>query len=339
MKDAVNTSWQQPKEPPAIDEAKGRGAADVEAWWRLNANVTELAIARDWSKSEVARRIGMPSGTFSQWQSGKYSGRLDTQNLLVGNWLESTDEEEALAATIPVSPGFVLTRSASKVMDSLTFARMAPGLVIITYGAGMGKTTTCEHFCKTWPHSHMFTISPHTKTVHGMLIELAAELGIVQHNTAKLSRVIRERLRRVGSGTLLIVDEAQNLKDDAVNQLRQLVDLAGCGVALVGNSELYGRFYKSGDGPSYAQIQRRVSMRVNRENPFREDIDAMIDAWGVDDPDCRKVLTGIGMKAGALGQIDVTLKMAHMLAAGSGRPLSADLIRLAWSNRDMGTGR
>ena len=336
MKDGVNAIWAPPKEIPAADEAKGRGAEDIETWRRLNATVAELAISRGWSKSEVARRCGMPSGTFSQWQSGNYSGRYDAQNRLIDNWLKTVTDDENFAAAIPASPGFAATKSAGKVMDALAFAQMTPGLVIITYGAGMGKTTACERYRATRPHVHMFTASPHVRTVHGMLVELAAELGIDPRNPARLSRAVRERLRRTGSGTLLIADEAQNLSDDAVNQLRQLVDLASCGVALVGNSELYGRFHKNGDGPSYAQIQRRVAMRVNRQFPFPDDIDAIVDAWGIDDPACRKVLKGIGMKPGALGQIDVTLKMASMLAAGAGTKLTADLIRMAWSNRDVG---
>ena len=336
MKDGVSAIWATPKEIPAPDESKGRGAEDIETWRRLSDRVAELAAARDWSKSEVARRCGMPSGTFSQWHSGTYSGRYDAQNSVVESWLETVEADEDFAASIPASPGFAATRSAGKIIDALAFAQMSPALIVVTYGAGMGKTTACARYRATRPHVHMFTASPHVRTVHGMLVEIAAEIGLEARNPSRLSRAVRERLRRAGSGTLLIADEAQNLGDDAVNQLRQLVDLAGCGVALVGNGELYGRFHRSGDGPSYAQIRRRVALRLAREYPWPEDIDAIVAAWGIDDPACKKVLKGIGMKPGALGQIDVTLKMASMLAAGAGTKLTADLIRMAWSNRDVG---
>jgi len=77
-------------------------------------------------------------------------------------------------------------------------------------------------------------------------------------------------------------------------------------------------------------------MRVNRDRPHKADIAAVIDAWGITDPDSRQLLAGIGMKDGALGQIDSTLKIAHMLAEGAGQRLDANWIRTAWSNRDMG---
>lgn len=42
----------------------------------------------DWSKAEVARRIGMPDGTFSQWYAGSYAGQLGKQNAKVQQWVE-----------------------------------------------------------------------------------------------------------------------------------------------------------------------------------------------------------------------------------------------------------
>ena len=48
-----------------------------------------------------------------------------------------------------------------------------------------------------------------------------------------------------------------------------------------------------------------------------------------------KFLTGIGMKGGALRQIDKTMKLASMVAMGSGQPLSLNHIQAAWKNRDV----
>ena len=45
------------------------------------------------------------------------------------------------------------------------------------------------------------------------------------------------------------------------------------------------------------------------------------------------MLTGIGNKPGALGQIDKTLKLAGLLAAGDGGAITEKHIRAAWTNR------
>jgi len=341
MNQIVNTSqikgapaWERPMSGPDTS-LSNRTQQDIEQWWGLVDRVIETATAMGFSKAEVARRIGMAEGTFSQWFSGKYAGRLDTQNKLVAHWLEAVEEAADITAAIPTSPAFLKMRSSMEIMETLAWAQTTADMVMITLNAGMGKTEACRHYCATRPHAYMATMSPHTKTVHGMLVELAAELDVLVHNPAKLTRAIGKRLEHSRGGTLLIIDEAQNLVDEAINQLRHFVDNYRCGVALVGNNEIYGRFAKRSDGPSYAQLKSRLGKRLKREKPRIEDLQAFINAWGVTDPECVKLLVGIGMKGGALRQIDKTMKLAKMLAIGSGSDVTVEHLRAAWKNRDV----
>lgn len=330
---STNTAWALPVSDPENIGKPGRSEQDVADWRILIGKVASVAQINGWSKAEVARRSGVPDGTFSGWFSGKYSGRLDEQNRRIQQWLDQVQEMERLGSGIPSSPDFVETRTAREIFETLVYAQMMPEMVVITFAAGMGKTFTCRYFAAVRPHVYLVTMSPHTRTTHGMLVEIATALGINQPNPAKIHRAIGERLQRNGRKTLLIVDEAQNLKDDAIDQLRNFLDINECGIALVGNEEIYGRFAARVDGPSYAQIKRRIGKRLKRSHPHPEDITALIDAWGVTDPVSRKVLVGIGNKHGALGQIDKTLKLAGLLAAGRGGVLTEKDIREAWSNR------
>ncbi|MEP0235564.1 AAA family ATPase [Roseibium sp.] len=327
------TSWERPVTGP--DLGTNRTTHDIDLWWGLVDRVIEVARSNGWSMGEVARRIGMPSGTFSTWYSGKYSGRLDNQNLAVGKWLDAIEEQADICSQIPVSPGFMKMQMSQEIIETLSWAQMTSDLVMITQGAGTGKTEACRHYCATRPHAYLATVSPQTKTVHGMLVELAAELDVMEHNPAKLTRAIGRKLQRIGNGSLLIVDEAQNLVDDAINQLRHFVDVHKCGVALVGNNEVYGRFTKKNDGPSYAQLKSRLGKRLKREKPRVSDLRTFISGWNVSDPDCIKLLIGIGMKGGALRQIDKTMKLATMIAMGNGETLKVGHIQAAWKNRDV----
>lgn len=338
MTEPTNTNaqaWTLPTIEPDNIGKPGRSEQDVADWRDLTGKVASLAQVHGWSKAEVSRRSGVPEGTFSQWFSGKYAGRLDEQNTRVRQWLTQVEEMDSLGRGIPASPSFVETRSAKEIFQTLVYAQMMPEMVVITFAAGMGKTITCRHFAAVRPHVYHVTMSPHTKTTHGMLVEIATALGINQPNPAKIHRAIGERLQRNGRKTLLIVDEAQNLKDDAIDQLRNFLDVNECGIALVGNEEIYGRFSSRADGPSYAQIKRRIGKRLKRSHPYPEDIEALIDAWGITDPASRKFLTGIGNKPGALGQIDKTLKLAGLLAAGQGGVITEKQIRAAWQNRSV----
>lgn len=336
MKAPASTSgWDSPTPSP---EFLGKHSPeDVDRWQVVVARVADVAVANGWTKTEVSRRSGIVAGTLSPILSGTYLGVLATYTNMLSQWLDSVEESAALAAGIPTSPDFnPRLKVAQEVMETLMWAQLCPDLVMITLGAGMGKTAACGHFARTRPHVYVATMSEHSRTVHGMLIELAAELDVQQYNPAKLARAIGTRLARTGTGTLLIVDEAQHLNDEALNQLRNFVDVYKCGVALCGNNEVYSRFAASErKGPSYAQLKSRVGKRLQRARPYVEDVHAYIAAWGVTDPDSVRFLVGIGMKDGALRQIEKTVKLARMIAVGSSEPMTIKHLQAAWKNRDV----
>lgn len=330
------TTWALPVETPALGRVgSGRGDQDVAEWKTLVNQVALLATQNGWNKAEVARRADMPDGTFSQWFSAKYTGRLDEQNKRIQRWLDSVEEMGAMGRNIPQAPAFFENRTSREVIETLLYAQVVPEFVTITLGAGIGKTAACEHFQSARPHAFLATMSPNTRTTHGMLVELAGRLGVQQPNPAKLHRSIGDRLQRNGKQTLLIVDEAQNLTGEAIDQLRNLFDIYKCGIALVGNDEVHNRFKAQENGPSYAQLRRRVGKRLRRASPYPEDIAASITAWGITDEGSRRFLTGVGNKHGALGQIDKTMKLACLLAAGDDSPVTERHIRAAWANRNV----
>ncbi|MGE6741753.1 AAA family ATPase [Allorhizobium pseudoryzae] len=328
-----STGWERPE--PSGQFLEKHSADDIAIWQKLTESVAAIAISNGFSKSEVQRRIGMQNSTFSQWFSGTYIGRLETYNRMAEQWISAFIEASGTISTIRQSPLFIQTRLSREIFDTLVWAQTTADMVMVTVGAGMGKTMACRTYAATRPHVYHATVSPHTKTVHGMLVELASELDVREHNPAKLTRAIGAKLGRIGGGSLLIVDEAQNLVDDAINQLRHFMDIYHCGIALVGNDEVYTRFGRTNGGPSYAQLKRRIGKRLNRAKPYAEDLQAYIAAWGVTDPECIKFLTGVGLKGGALGQIDKTTKLAFMVAEGMGQPLALDHLKEAWRNRDV----
>lgn len=325
--------WDVPKAAPEF-LAKHQ-ADDIAIFDQLRINVADMARANGWTKAEISRRTDIPSATFSQWFSGQYAGTLANINRQVENWLRAVAEAKGLAAAIPASPAFLHLKSSVDIIKTLEWAQVSPDLVMITCGAGVGKTEACRFYETTRPHVYRATVSENTKTVHGMLTELASELEVNEHNPARLARAIGNKVRRMGSGTLLIVDEGQHLNDEALNQLRHFVDVYRCGVAVVGNKEVYDRFAKGRKGPSYAQLKSRIGVRLQIDNPYKDDLLRFIEAWGVYDEDIVTFLVGIGMKGGAFRQIDKTMKLASMLATGLNESLSLRHIRKAWSTRNV----
>ncbi|QXN68014.1 transposition protein [Microcystis phage Mwe-Yong1] len=326
-----------------IDETasrNGRSAEDLRRRDELVQQVDRLMAKKGWSKAEAARRSGAGHGTFFQWHSGTYKGRFDSINATVANWLGNIGQMEEVQASVPVGPDYLPLQFSTSVERTIGVAQIMGTMVMVTAEAGIGKTTAGREYARTHANAFMVTISPHTRTIHNMLAEIASTIGVEERNASRLVRAIARRLTRIGDGTVLIVDEAQNLCDDAINQLRHFVDdpACRCGIALLGNSATYARFTQWGKGEKYGQLTRRIFKRIKAERPREEDLVAFIEGWGVTDPRQVEFLVGVGMKPGALGQVDMTIKLARMTALGFGRELMLEDLRAAWSNRDVEIG-
>jgi DNA transposition AAA+ family ATPase len=336
MQSSETTIWNLP-DYSAMKEGAGRSRDDIEKFSKLLPRVIEIAQRKGWTKSETGERIGMKEGTFSQWASGKYGGRYDGFNEQVENWISQVAEMEAVANTIPTAPAFLRTEFSKKMMDMLAVAQLFPALVTIAAEAGNGKTFTAEHFIKIQAHAYLVTMTSFTKTPTAMLQAIADALGIsTTHQVQPLAKLIGQRLKRAGGGTLVIIDECQHLSNEAINGLRSFLDLYNCGIALVGNSEVYSRFSSDwSSGPKFGQLHRRVLKRMKQDQPSQRDLDLFIESWGVKDRESKTYLSGLGRKPGTLGQINQTMRVAKMTALGAGREVTLGDIKAAMTNRGL----
>lgn len=229
--------WQEP-----VQEPDSVSLAELDAWRSATRRVREIAVRDGFSAAEVARRADMPGPTFSLWYSGKYTGAVAGQTARVLRWLDSYEEGRSLDAQLRSEPDWVSTPTSEEVVKTLFLAQKLPDMVLVTLGSGMGKTITARHYVANRPSAYLVTMRPTTSSISSMLAEIAMALDISERNPVALDRAIGAKLRRNGRETLLIVDEAQNLVDKAVDQLRYFIDQFSCGIALLGNNELYSRF-------------------------------------------------------------------------------------------------
>lgn len=319
--------WGPPKVMPVID------SDGLKIWEEARSAVAECGIEKGLSRSKMAEAFGIPLPTLTQWFDGNYGGSFAATTARVQKGLQSLRDRQILGAAALRAPSWIETPTARELRDTLIYAQTMPEMVIATLGAGMGKTTTARHYAATRANVCLAIMRPRTANMHSMLAEIAAALDVTERNPAWLDRAIGTQLKRNGRQTLLIIDEAQNLGDQSVNQLRYWLDEYECGIALLGNEEIYTRYGRSDPREGYGQIHRRIGKRLRRLQPLAGDIDALMDAWGIADGESRRLLAAIGRKPGALGQLDKTLRLAAILAAGDGVELTAAHIRSAWQNR------
>lgn len=298
----------------------------------LRAELRGAMTAAGLSIAATAKLAGVAASTLSAWLAGSYRGDCARVAADARRWLDGRRAQARVRAAAQAAVGYVATRTARVFAATLEHAQYVVDVVVISGGAGVGKTTSCEHYAANNPNVWLMTAQPSVSSAYGMLERLCAVVGVTEKSVSRRSDAIARKLR--GSEGLLIVDEAQHLSMPALDELRQTVhDIGGIGLALVGNEEVYTRLNGGAQTAKFAQISSRVGMGARRPKPLVADIDAILDAYGVAAADARELLRGVAAKPGALRGLVKTLRLARMVAGeddADGDGLSARAVKAAW---------
>lgn len=145
-------------------------------------------------------------------------------------------------------------------------------LVLLTGGVGTGKTTVCRSLLEQLPENTeaAFIVNPKL-SVHELLETICEELGITFQKREKTVKTFIDaitnhllRSHAIGRTTILIIDEAQNLDMDVLEQLRLLTNLETntdklLKIILIGQPELQKKL----KSPKVAQISQRITSKYH----------------------------------------------------------------------------
>lgn len=293
----------------------------------IRQEVRDLKESSGLSWDVLAQESGIKSGTLSPFATGSYAGNNQKIAEQAKMWLISREEQARTRRTIRRSPEFQLTQTAKAFLETMIYAHTSPEIVVISGTPGVGKTRTAEHYAASNPNVFMVTMQPCTAGVNTMLSAITESMGLIERSPARLSAAIGNKAR--GAGALLVIDEAQHLSSAALEQLRSLFDIYKIGIVLIGNEQVYSRLEGNDRKATFAQLFSRIGMRTNKARPAAADVCKILDAWDVP-KEARTLLKTIAKKPGGLRTIDRTLKLAHVLAAGSDKQISDTLIKAAY---------
>lgn len=314
-----------------VDNSQAGAKAEVEARTWLNAH--REAEGLTWV--EIGKLSDVPSSTLSAFSSAKYGGDNAKVAAKIMAYRDRLSAQAELTGELPLTPQWYDTGTSTRITQLLRWAQSGKVVLIVT-GPGIGKTRTAEKFASNDPNVWLATMAPSTAGVATMAIEVAEAIGLgeLKGSPQQLSRAIKARVR--DKKGLLIIDEAQELTDKALNELRGWHDRTGLGIALLGNETVVGQI--DGRKSALAQISSRFSIRHVQAVPMPGDLDALFDAWGITDSAQRDFLGRIGKLPGALREVTMTLEIALMAAFGVNEPLSLKHLRDAARQRHTKVG-
>jgi general secretion pathway protein A len=157
------------------------------------------------------------------------------------------------------------------------------GFVLLTGEVGTGKTTVCRCLLQQMPDDTdvAFILNPRV-SVNELLNSICDELGVAYPPRAFSVKTFVDAINRHllerhagGRNTVVIIDEAQNLSVDVLEQLRLLTNLETnerklMRIILIGQPELEAMLSR----PELRQVQQRITARYHLKPLHRSEIGA-----------------------------------------------------------------
>lgn len=301
---------------PEVSDVRGR----LKAVMDVDRRVTQARLAKE---------CGLSATVISQWIGGTYPGDNAAAEAKIERWIAQYRHQQSNESVLPAAPAYVSTPTAERVIAALHYAQLAGDIAVIYGGAGLGKTTAIRRYADNALNCWVVTMQEDCSSIVTAMEEIAEVVGVANAGSGA-ARLRRAVVRKVmGTGGLLVIDEAQHLGVAALDEVRGIHDATGIGIALVGNEQVYARLTGGNRAAYLDRLYSRIGKRVALAHSQAADIDALIKAWGIEDGECRAHLVRIARRAGALRGMTKVLRIASMRAVAAGRAVSGADVRAA----------
>lgn len=199
---------------------------------RLESTLKKYGI----SKASCGRDMGYSSSIISAYCTGNYAGDVEKLEANIERWISRQDRAHQ-KKKVPV----VETSSLKAVMNAIEIAHTEKDIALIIADAGSGKTTAAKRYAEVNEKTVIYIPVVAGMNKKMLVCEVAKQLSL---ETARvpfnvLVNDVAESLAEKDS--LVILDEADYLKADALEFCRRLVnDLGDSGLVLIGLPRLKG---------------------------------------------------------------------------------------------------
>ncbi|HGV5560593.1 TPA: AAA family ATPase [Escherichia coli] len=297
----------------------------------IRAGLRTLVENEETTFKQIALKSGLSTGTISSFINDKYNGDNERVSQILQRWLEKYHA----VAELPEPPRFVETQTVKQIWTSMRFASLTESIAVVCGNPGVGKTEAAREYRRTNNNVWMITITPSCASVLECLTELAFELGMndAPRRKGPLSRALRRRLE--GTQGLVIIDEADHLGAEVLEELRLLQESTRIGLVLMGNHRVYSNMTGGNRTVEFARLFSRIAKRTAINKTKKADVKAIADAWQINGEKELELLQQIAQKPGALRILNHSLRLAAMTAHGKGERVNEDYLRQAFRELDL----
>lgn len=277
------------------------------------------------SLNEAERRLGISEKTLRALMRGNYEGNTAKQLAKLTEQMELHRQRAAVALQ---GTQYIQTDTMRRVWNTCAAAKAAHLLNFVVGVSQIGKTTAARAFKEKYPETTVLLeiLSPRP-TISSVVRDLA-ELLHIPGRVRTIDATIRALRAAITPRHLVIVDEAHTFLDtpkgvEALNFLRRLFDLCGCGCVLL-FTDLDGNVVTHSDhAAKLGQLKRRGLREILPEHPSPDDVRAIWTAFDLPDPDRETERTvGALVRRSCFGELLARIRLAAAEAQRGGVGLS-----------------
>lgn len=283
----------------------------------LQREITAYIEKENISQARLAPMIGVSQTALSQWRNSKYErGNVEEIESKVEEFLKLQKEKELSNIEkrnnqYRTLNGYIPTSVSEDVYKLIQFCHFEKGMVIAHGDAGIGKTKGAEKYYKENPSSTIYIQATPSSGTLGSLLKLLARALKINERQNKLDLILSIRERLEGTNKVIIIDEAQHLKLQALEEIRTLSDpnditgSAGTGIVLIGNTEVYSKMLGKQEA-KFAQLFSRIRLNkyYNTKKILKDDIKLLFPK--IEESEVIEFLVGISRsKWGIRGAVNV----------------------------------
>jgi len=215
------------------------------------------------SLAYVASELGVSKTKISLWKDKSYKGKTAELTEQIKNFIQR-EKARRTAWQLPIVE--ISTMQYVREIAQLCHTRGRIGVCVGS--AGLGKTVAAKEYVKQYPDAILIE-SNYSYTARSLLLELHKVLGLSCKGSAySLMEEVVEKMTK--SGRLIIIDEAENLRREALELTRRIHDKTGVGLLLIGREVLLQNL--RGRQNQYDQLYSRVMYRKNLEGLAKNDV-------------------------------------------------------------------
>ena len=234
----------------------------------------EKRIVEKGSASNALQGTKISPSTMSSIRKAKYNGDVEAKFRELKIFLDLKGE----ASKVYKNNDYIPTSISECIYENIRTAHIQGVCIMVTGDAGIGKTEAGKQYIRNHQGNAVMITAVEPKTNKTAMLELLAKALNIDLSETKRSAYTQKMLSEINDGTVIIVDEAQNFKFDAIDTLRGFSDyfkdnnLGTVGIVCMGNDTFRQQFFgKSGIGKE--QVWNRFVERPRYETkniPFRD---------------------------------------------------------------------